>query len=133
MRIINIQLYNFAQMECQCSALQEDADLPMCKRVSISVEALWYWKNRRKLWSNKSWEFQEKHIYLLSKYVGRKSWQSTSSQQLCQVSAWGNWLKIACFYELDMKFYFFDWKYGFSSGFRDIGFDVFMGIIYYID
>ena len=24
-------------------------------------------------------------------------------------------------------------RYGFSSGFRDIGFDVFMGIIYYID
>ena len=24
-------------------------------------------------------------------------------------------------------------RYGFSSGFQDIGFDVFMGIIYYID
>ena len=40
MRIINIQLYNYAEMECHCSALQEDADLPMCLRVSISVEAL---------------------------------------------------------------------------------------------
>ena len=61
------------------------------------------------MWSNRWWEFQEQQIYVLSKYVGRKSWKSTFSQQLCQVFAWGNWLQIPCFYELDMKFYFYDW------------------------
>ena len=40
MSIINIQLYNFDQMEWHCSALQEDAKMPMSLRASISMEAL---------------------------------------------------------------------------------------------